>query len=204
MDIIDTRTKVFSIHSLAQTAQLAKDSICYLLPNFAKSLQLNVNDILNSIEFDKQINRSNRRTAYFGNVPYRYSYTYHKAKHTSENPLIESCLDAVNHCFIDAEVNTVLINFYPDGSSKLNFHSDDEAEIADDSFIFTLSFGHSRNIVFRSLKHKKLIAKVLLADSSLLLFSKASQFIYQHAILPETGTSERISLTFRKMKIKPA
>ena len=202
MEILDTRAKVYSIHSQAQTAQLAKDNICYLLPNFAKSLHLNVNDILNSIDFDKKVTSSNRYTAYLGNVPYSYSYAYHKALNISENPLIETCLEAVNNCFDDAELNTVLINYYPDGSSKLNFHSDDEVEIVDDSFIFTLSLGHSRNIVFRSLEHKIHIAKVLLEDSSLLLFSKASQHIYQHAILPETGASERISLTFRKLKNK--
>ena len=56
--------------------------------------------------------------------------------------------------FIDAKVNSELINYYPNGFSKLNFHSNDEGVIDDDSFIFILSFGHSRNIVIRSREHK--------------------------------------------------
>ena len=97
---------------------------------------------------------------------------------------------------------TVLVNYYPDGSSKINFHSDDEDDIEDNSFIFTLSFGHSRTIIFRTLERKKHVAKISLKDRSILLFSKASQHLFQHAIQHETGVSERISLTFRKLKDK--
>ena len=96
---------------------------------------------------------------------------------------------------------SVLINFYPCGASKLNFHSDDEIEIDDESFIFTLSFGHRRTMAFRSLKHRKHLINVPLNDCSLLLFSKASQHLYQHSILPETGVTERVSLTFRYLRV---
>ena len=202
VEILDTRVKVLSTHTHSQTPKLAKDNICYLLPDFGDSLQLNINDILSSIELDKHITGSNRYTAYYGNLPYNYSYTHHEALSLSESPVIKTCLDAVNEVFQHAEVNSVLVNYYPDGSSKINFHSDDEDDIDDNSFIFTLSFGHSRTIIFRTLERKKHVAKISLKDRSILLFSKASQHLFQHAILPETGVSERISLTFRKLKDK--
>ena len=216
VEILDTRVKVLSTHTHSQTPKLAKDNICYLLPDFGDSLQLNINDILSSIELDKHITGSNRYTAYYGNLPYsfyhiithiyhlpyNYSYAHHEALSLSESPVIKTCLDAVNEVFQHAEVNSVLVNYYPDGSSKINFHSDDEDDIDDNSFIFTLSFGHSRTIIFRTLERKKHVAKISLKDRSILLFSKASQHLFQHAILPETGVSERISLTFRKLKDK--
>ena len=171
----------------------------YLIPNFGKSLQLCLTDILNSLTFTEHVAGSCRFTAYYGNTPYNYSYSYHPAANLPENLSIRKCLDCINEFFSDAGLNSVLINYYPCGASKLNFHSDDEIKIDDESFIFTLSYGHRRTMAFRSLNHRKHLINVTLTDCSLLLFSKASQHIYQHSILPETGATGRVSLTFRKL-----
>ena len=204
VDILHTRVKTISTHTPHLIAQLEKDNICYLLPNFGNSLQLKIADVLNSLIFNEHVTGSCRYTAYYGDFPYSYSYSQHPAASLSENPVIKMCLDSVNELFLDAELNSVLVNYYPCGASKLNFHSDNESEIDDKSFIFTLSFGHNRTMAFRSLHYKKHLVNISLNDCSLLFFSKSSQHTYQHAILPDTGVtgSERVSLTFRK--IKPA
>ena len=201
VDILSTRVKIISTHTPHLVAQLEKNNIFYLIPNFGKSLQLNLTDILNSLTFTEHVVGSCRFTAYYGNIPYNYSYSFHPTANLTENVSIKKCLDYINELFSDARLNSVLINYYPCGASKLNFHSDDEIEIDDESFIFTLSYGHRRTMAFRSLNHKKHLINVKLTDCSLLLFSKASQHIYQHSILPETGASERVSLTFRKLRV---
>lgn len=127
---------------------------------------------------------------------------HHSPQRISSNHYIELCFNLVIGLFPDAGLNSVLINYYPIGASKLNFHSDDESEICKDSYIFTLSLGHSRNMLFRSVKTKRHLARVTLNDRSLLLFSRASQYSFQHAIPPGTGDQARISLTFRKLVIK--
>ena len=201
MDILSTRVKIISTHTPNLVAQLEKNNIFYLIPNFGKSMRLSLTGILNSLTFTEHVVGSSRHTAYYGNIPYNYSFSHHPAANLSENVLIKKCLDCLNELFSDARLNSVLINFYPCGASKLNFHSDDEIEIADESFIFTLSFGHRRTMAFRSLNHRKHLIKVSLNDCSLLMFSKASQHLYQHSILPETGATERVSLTFRSLRV---
>lgn len=199
VDILSPRVKIINTHTPHLIAQLEKNNIFYLIPNFGKSLQLSLTDILNSLTFTEHVAGSCRFTAYYGNIPYNYSYSYHPAANLSENLSIRKCLDCINEFFSDAGLNSVLINYYPCGASKLNFHSDDEIKIDDESFIFTLSYGHRRTMAFRSLNHRKHLINVTLTDCSLLLFSKASQHIYQHSILPETGATGRVSLTFRKL-----
>ena len=119
------------------------------------------------------------------------------------NPLIKSCFDEIDKLFPEAKVNTVLLNYYPDGDATIPFHSDNEPEICRDSFIFTYSIGQTRTLVFRDIDSKKHLCNISLHHNSLIFFTKASQFLYEHSITSQTldctHDKRRISLTFRKI-----
>ena len=170
------------------------------MPSISLTLKLDLDDILNSLPLLQMPYSSKRSTAYFGPRSYSYANTTHTPQPVSSNKYVMHCLNTINMLFSDAELNSVLINYYPTCNSFLSFHSDDEKEICHDSYIFTLSVGSSRCLHFRSTLTKKHLLKITLTNGSLLCFSKASQFMYQHAVLPEPASSgPRLSLTFRKL-----
>ena len=106
----------------------------------------------------------------------------------------------LNELFPFSGINSVLVNYYPDNSSRLPFHSDNEPEICKKSYIFTLSLGSNRYIAFRNAATKQTVATVKLRHGALMLFSRTSQEYFEHSILPQTEpttSSYRISLTFR-------
>ena len=83
------------------------------------------------------------------------------------------------------------------------FHADDETDICNDSYIFTLSIGTTREMTFRNIDNKQHLLKLALSHRSLICFSKSSQSLYEHAVLagtPQDITGPRISLTFRKLR----
>ena len=178
-------------------------SICFIY-NTLLPTRLTVDDLLNSVKFDNSFKQSKRMTAYFGLKDYAYSNTYHTKQPIAANPLIKSCFDEIDKLFPEAKVNTVLLNYYPDGSATIPFHSDNEPEICQNSFILTLSIGHTRTLVFREIRSKKHLCNITLEHNSLIFFTKASQFLYEHSISSQTldciHDSRRISLTFRKIK----
>ncbi len=103
--------------------------------------------------------------------------------------------------------NSALVNYYPHLNSKINLHSDDEAEIEANSYIVTVSFGSPRKLVFTTKEPAPVpIMYVELKDRSVLIFSKSSQGYFKHGILKENdfkGQSyvdhRRVSITFRMM-----
>ena len=201
VNLLDTSTKIYSkqISDVNELNSYPK-SICYISSSLMPT-QLSVLDLVNSVKFDNTFKQSRRMTAYFGSKDYAYSNTHHTRQPITANPFIKSCFDRINMLFPRAMVNTVLLNYYPDGNASIPFHSDNEHEICSDSFIFTYSIGHTRTLVFRDINSKKHLCNISLVHNSLIFFNKASQFLYEHSITPETlDRSPRISLTFRKIK----
>ena len=86
--------------------------------------KLSVDDLINSVKFDNSFKQSKRMTAYFGLKDYAYSNTHHTKQPIVANPLIKFCFDEIDKLFPEAKVNTVLLNYYPDGDATLPFHSD--------------------------------------------------------------------------------
>ena len=177
-------------------------SICFIY-NTLMPTKLTVDDLINSVKFDNSFKQSKRMTAYFGLKDYTYSNTHHTNQPIAANPLIKSCFDEIDKLFPEAKVNTVLLNYYPDGDATIPFHSDNEPEICQDSFIFTYSIGQTRTLVFRDIDSKKHLCNISLHHNSLIFFTKASQFLYEHSITSQTldctHDKRRISLTFRKI-----
>ena len=203
VNLLDNNIKILSkTFSNIEALNSYPKSICYI-SNIEMPLQPSVNDLISTVAFDYTFKQSKRMTAYYGSKDYAYSNTHHAKYPISTNPFIKSCIDEINMTFPGALVNTVLLNYYPDGDATIPFHSDNEFEICDDSFIFTYSIGHTRTLVFRDISSKKHLCKISLEHNSLIFFTKSSQLLYEHSIISKTmdckTTCPRISLTFRKI-----
>ena len=174
--------------------------ICSIYPVPIQLTNLTIDEILHSITLDNSFHHSSRKTAYYGDYDYAYSTTLHVKKSITETSFLSSCIKTINQVFPSAEVNSVLINYYPNGKSVIPFHSDNEPSICQNSSIFTYSIGQSRTMLFRDLITKKLLCKTRLDHNSLIIFPKLSQSCFEHSIVADNSVDPRLSLTFRRLK----
>lgn len=158
---------------------------------------------LNSFNFTHSA--SGRHISYYGTHSYEYGTFTHDPLDFSTNPYLCELSSIIRTLFPLLNFNSALINYYPKADSCISFHSDDESEIKDDSYILTFSFGDTRRLEFlQRSPPKNLICNVSLPHRSLLIFSKTSQFVFRHGILPkgwfkidEFSDFGRLSVTFR-------
>ncbi|KJG40756.1 DNA repair protein [Photobacterium angustum] len=129
-----------------------------------------------------------------GDAVYTYSgLTMHPQPWTS------AILDLKTQCEQQAQTrfNSVLGNLYRDGEDYMGWHQDNERELGHQPVIASLSFGATRQFVF---KHKTTKEKIAfqLTPGSLLIMAGETQQYWQHA-LPKTKrvNEPRINLTFR-------
>jgi alkylated DNA repair dioxygenase AlkB len=104
--------------------------------------------------------------------------------------------------------NSVLINYYPNGSSKLSAHSDNDGWLGDDFDVPSISLGATRVMRFSVKKGKKTprgwvrrYKDVTLQNGSLCVMQgKDAQANFTHAILEsKEEINERFNLTFRNV-----
>lgn len=138
-----------------------------------------------------------RKTASFG-VAYNYSQISYPdiSIPTEIAVLIEQLIPIIGF-----EANNCLINYYPDGKSKMGFHSDQIDILDENTGIAILSIGAPRVLRFRDIKTKELKKDFELVSGSLFYMNASVQKEFQHAILPSSTTEGRMSLTFRKLKV---
>lgn len=139
-----------------------------------------------------------RLTCWYGDLPYTYSNIHHPARPLT--PMLRNLRDEVAQQ-TESTFNSVLLNFYNDGSQSIGMHSDDEPELGVDPVIASLSLGQERTFV---LKHKtKDIDKVTidLPNGTILLMAGETQRHWKHGV-PKVRQSigPRINLTFRTIK----
>jgi len=116
---------------------------------------------------------------------------------TSElSSLRERIEKASGHTF-----NSVLLNYYRDGSDSVSWHRDKESELGDRPVIASLSLGQERNFDFRSVADHKLKYALPLAHGSLLLMKGDLQTGWEHRIAKSAAIKRpRINLTFRLVR----
>ncbi len=120
--------------------------------------------------------------------------------------MIERLYNTVKYFYPDLQLNSILATYYPTDLSQLPFHSDDESQINPNSQIITLSLGSSRKIAFRHARNCRVLAEVCLVHGDVMIFSRASQDLFEHSIIPCTepkrhdNVNYRISLTFRSLR----
>lgn len=104
--------------------------------------------------------------------------------------------------------NFVLVNRYKDGNSYIGYHSDDENDLVKSSSIVGISFGASRDFLFKpkeSFIPKNItdIISINLNHGSLVQLKTPTNEYWKHSIPKRSSIHvPRISLTFRCMKIK--
>lgn len=136
-----------------------------------------------------------RLTSWHGDASYRYSgKTFKPEPWTDELVLIRDRLEELT----GTRFNSVLANYYRDGSDTVSWHADDEPELGPE--IASVSLGARRRFM---LKHRETGTKVefLLGEGNVLVMGGALQKHWVHSV-PRTKkkVGARLNLTFRVVK----
>lgn len=145
--------------------------------------------------FDKTIQEP-RLSAWYGDANAIYSYSGKTMQPHPWTPLLAELKTSVE-AHTKTRFNSVLLNYYRNGSDSMGMHSDDEVELGPKPSIASVNLGASRQF---DLKHKTLGLKksINLAHGSLILMSGQMQKFWKHGIPKQKEIEEaRINLTFR-------
>jgi alkylated DNA repair dioxygenase AlkB len=142
-----------------------------------------------------------RLIAWYGEVNYKYSGITHYAQPMPgfieyvKEVLEKLCSEKLNK---KVKFNSVLLNYYRNGSDSISFHSDDERELDEDPVIASVSLGATRKFIFKNKENSKLKKEYLLTDGHCLVMHGETQKYWLHGIPKEPEIQEeRINLTFR-------
>ena len=149
-----------------------------------------------------------RRVTYYGDLPYKYSGGWHSPNPIQNNTKMQEIADRVKELYPHINFNSVLVTDYPDQSSYIPPHSDDEKEIEPDSTILTISVGGERSVLFRekppSQRNEELREISLpVANGEVYIMTRQSQDHWDHAVPkppPGSVVGPRISITFRQIR----
>ncbi|WP_461536519.1 alpha-ketoglutarate-dependent dioxygenase AlkB family protein [Spongorhabdus nitratireducens] len=135
-----------------------------------------------------------RLTAYYGELPYRYSGVEHPARIFPE-PL--NNIRAQVEQLSGFNFNAVLCNFYRNGNDRMGYHRDNESMI-DQACIASVSAGAARTFRLKHRKNRQVI-NIELEDNSLLLMLNCQEH-WEHTLPASRKVTEgRINLTFRRI-----
>lgn len=149
------------------------------------------------IIFGKSIEIPRQQVAY-GDEGLFYSFSGLQVKTKPWTPLLVELKNKVEQQ-TNQTFNFVLINRYKDGSQYIGYHSDDEKELKDKPLIVGLSFGASRELLFKH-KSEDIIKKINLKHGSMYVMNDPTNKNWKHSIPTRTNILEpRISLTFRNI-----
>ncbi len=139
-----------------------------------------------------------RLSCWFGEKPYSYSGLMHKSMPYPSQllPIMRRVKKITGENF-----NGVLLNLYRDGSDSMGWHSDNEPELGKDPVIASVSFGATRNFLFKRKDNSSKPFCLTLESGSLLLMKGNTQENWFHKV-PKTkiNIGIRINLTFRTVQ----
>lgn len=141
-----------------------------------------------------------RLTAWYGEPGLIYTYSNIKMTALPWTPVLFNIKNLLEQT-LDTTFNSVLLNYYRNGSDHMSYHADDEKELGPNPTIASLSFGAARNF---QLKHRydsseKTFIKVL-DHGSLLVMKDELQHFWVHKIAKtQKPIGPRLNLTFRKI-----
>ena len=130
------------------------------------------------------------------------SYRYSGEDHTGA-PL-PAVLEQLRDCVERSSghrFNSVLCNYYRDGSDSMGMHADDEPELGAQPVIASLSLGQVRTLRFKHrCDREQSDIRVPLEDGSLLLMAGDTQRYWKHGIAKtRKPCGPRVNLTFRQI-----
>ena len=151
------------------------------------------------LEFSHTFN--NRKSVYFGDVPYQYQGASHSPNKIQQDSYLSKLSSYIHVILPNFSHNSILLNYYETGDDFIPPHSDSETCIEENSEIVTVSLGATRTLQITSSENGSIVRKVQLQHGDVFVMSKSSQKDFLHEILPQPSCTEpRISITFRLMK----
>lgn len=139
-----------------------------------------------------------RKTAWHGEAGLTHSYSGIDMVAINWTPVLLKLKNQLE-ADLNAKFNSVLINYYRDGSDHMSWHADDEKELGLNPTIASLSFGETRSF---QLKHKfdksKETFSLPITDGSLVVMGGELQHFWVHKIAKTAKIiGPRVNLTFR-------
>ena len=140
-----------------------------------------------------------RLTAYHADpgVTYRYSGVEHQAAPWPD--FLLAVRRRVEEA-AQAPFNSLLLNFYRDGSDSIGYHTDAEPELGANPIVPSVSLGSTRRFLLKHWVSGETLTFDL-THGSLLIMAGTTQHHWRHAV-PKTKdvVGERINLTFRHIR----
>ena len=140
------------------------------------------------------IKEGKRAIALFGTKYYEYGGRSHCPKPCTMKSI--SLLARNIERFLGTKFNSVLVNYYKDGSSYIPPHSDDEASLGPVPIIASISVGATRSFSFIR-KCDGHIVDIILEHGTLLIMKGETQQKWQHTLPFCNSVNERFNITFR-------
>lgn len=140
-----------------------------------------------------------RLTAWYGDAGRSYTYSGITSRPNAWNePLLK--IKMAVEATASSVFNSVLLNWYRDGSDHLSWHADDEVELGRNPTIASVSFGAERDFVLRRKDNHKSQVVIPLQPGSLLIMRGQLQHFWQHCVPKRKRVGAgRINLTFRQI-----
>lgn len=140
-----------------------------------------------------------RLTAFYGDKGVAYRYSGHSHSAPGWPATLHSLKERID-TVTQTGFNTVLLNWYRDGSDTMGFHADDEAELGLHPVIASLSLGGDRRFVIKRRDNNKIRHELVLQGGSLLIMAGRFQAEWLHAVPKDARANKgRINLTFRQV-----
>jgi alkylated DNA repair dioxygenase AlkB len=146
-----------------------------------------------------------RRTAYFGDKDASYSYAgITRPSRAWGEGAMGRVVDRVRGRVekrTGRHYSYCLVNYYPTGKTGLGFHADDETDLDPDAPIVSVSFGATRDMIFKHTRKELKDIKVALPSGSMVEMHPPLQSKWKHGIPPRKRVSTgRFNLTFRVLR----
>ena len=137
-------------HNRISRPILDASTVSHVTLNDQPFSQFDLIELDRDIEFD--VTLGNRLVKYFGDFSYSYGNINHQpCPIPGASNYLHKILNHVRTVLPTFSYNSILITKYTDGSKFIDYHSDNEPEIAEDSDILTISLGKTWVISFKHL-----------------------------------------------------
>jgi alkylated DNA repair dioxygenase AlkB len=156
---------------------------------------LHLNNFMRNVKWEYKTHPK-RGVAMYGK-DYKYSGIVVKGSAFPKN--VQALMDKINFHH-GLELNSCLLNYYPDGSVGIGLHSDEEEELVDgkDTVVVSVNLGATRNFILVDNVTKEEYV-IPLPSGSVLIMGAGCQRYYKHKInVDHTITDARVNMTFRQ------
>jgi len=151
------------------------------------------NIVINNIEIKEE-----RQTCWMSDTDHTYIYGEKTMEPDIMTVNVQNVRNKINDKY-GVYYDSVLINYYQNGNVGMRYHSDETyGKWEEDTVI--ISFGNTRRLVFREILNYDNKTYFDVSSGDLIYMKDGCQDIYQHRVLKDQGTKDRISLVFKKRK----